>query len=299
MNDSRTASGTSFGAVVLVVMTLALGGCGPSGENQPSQVVARVDGHEITIAEVNAALANVPPVAPANAAQLRQQIIQALVDQQLELDAAKAHKLDQTPDVLLQMELARREVLANAYLRQVADTATAPSDAEIHRYYESHPDLFAQRKIYQLHELTAQGDARLKSQVDADVSAGQSLEDIATTLKAKAVSVVLTSQTLPAERISLEFLPQLAALAPGGSLVTADSGVVRILKVVSAQPEPIDETHALPLIRRALLNKARKAAIAKALQRLETNAKIEYLGSDAPSGTPPTNIVKKGAAGLN
>lgn len=284
MNDSRAAASSAFLAVMLATVTLALGGCGASGEHQPSQVVARVDGHEITVAEVNAALADVPPVASATAEQLRKRVIQALVDQQLELDAAKTQKLDQTPDVLLQMELARREVLANAYLRQVADTAAAPSDARVRAYYGAHPDLFAQRKIYQLHELAAQGDAQLKSQIDAELTAGESIDSIAATLKTRAVPVVLTDQTLPAERISLDLLPQLAVLPLGKSLVTAGNGVVRVLEVVSARPEPIDETHALPLIRRALLNNARKAAVAQAIRRLKAKAKIQYpISGERPS----------------
>ena len=304
VNIARAAAGRAFGAGVLVTMTLVLGGCGRSGQHPPSQVVARVDGHEITVSEVNAVLAGMPPVAPAAVPALRKRVIRALVDQQLELDEARALKLDQTPAVLLQMELARRQVLANAYLRRVVDSVSAPSDEAVRRYYDAHPDLFANRKIYQLHELGAQGGGQLKNQIEAELSAGKSVDDIAASLKAKGVPIAVADQTLPAERISLDLLPELASLATGKSLVVAGGGTVRVLELVGAQSQPIDETHARPAIREALLNQARKAAIAQAIQRLAARAKIRYLGSEAPAVTPTpppparSAVISKGAAGL-
>ena len=298
-------------AVALAVASVTIAGCGHGQQNAPTQVVARVDGHEITVSEVNAVLAQMPAVAPASISALRQQAIHALVEQQLEFDQAKAQKLDQTPAVLLQLELARRQVLANAYLQEVASDVAAPTDDTARRFYDAYPDLFSQRKIFQLRELDAQGGDALEAQVRSDVNAGQNIVAIAAALKAKGLPVQVSDQTLPAERIPLDLLPQLVATAVGQSLVVRDHGVVRVLTVLGAQSQPVDEAHALPVIRQALLNKSRKAAIAQDLQRLTAQAKIQYLGpaarqaatpppanAAAPAASAPGSAIAQGAAEL-
>ena len=65
------------------------------------------------------------------------------------VNAALADKLDRDPAVLMELEAAKREILTKAYVaRHLA--AIKPAEAEVKAYYEQHPHLFAQRKVYNL-----------------------------------------------------------------------------------------------------------------------------------------------------
>ncbi len=59
-----------------------------------------------------------------------------------------------------QIEAARREIIARAYAEKIGQGAPKPTAQEVNAYYEAHPALFSQRRIYNLQEVEHPGDAR-------------------------------------------------------------------------------------------------------------------------------------------
>src|ERR1019366_4323631 len=82
------------------------------------QVVARVNTKEITILQLNAALAQVPNVTAETAKAASGPLLERLIEQELLVQKAQDAKLDRNPQVAQAMEAAKRQVLATAYLQQ-------------------------------------------------------------------------------------------------------------------------------------------------------------------------------------
>ncbi len=94
---------------------LVLGACGghgsSSGGDALGQVVARVNGEEITVSQVNAELASVGANGQDTKA-VQEDVLRAIVLRTLMRQAATKHKLDRKPEVRLLMDAARDKVLA-------------------------------------------------------------------------------------------------------------------------------------------------------------------------------------------
>jgi EpsD family peptidyl-prolyl cis-trans isomerase len=298
-------------------LALALGGCGSKDTEKPaSQIAAKVNSGEISVHQINYILSRAGANAgtPESAPKIRRQILDRLIDQELAVEQAIAKKLDRSPDILMAVENARREILARAYIEQVTAEMAKPTVDEAKQYYVDHPQLFAERRIYNIQEivvpLTAGVDAELREMLDA----GKSMENIADWLKGKGIKFGGGSATRSAEQIPLELLPKIHPLKVGDGLIIKGPQSITVMRLAASQSVPIPEAAALPRIQQFLGNQRAAEAAKQELKGLKEKAKITYMSgfSDtdgnvaSQSGAPAASAVKsdvdigieKGVAGL-
>lgn len=109
--------------LVLPLMIAALvAGCGDKkeaeagGDKPASQVVAKVNGTELTVHQVNVALQRIPNLDPEQSRAASLQVVRNLVDQELAVQQALADKLDRDTAVVQAIDAARRQILAEAWM---------------------------------------------------------------------------------------------------------------------------------------------------------------------------------------
>jgi len=276
--------------IAALAIAIPLAGCGDKSDAKAAtQVAAKVNGAEISVHQINAVLAKATGVTNENAAKARKEILDRLVDQQIAVEQAVAKKLDRNPDVLLNLESARREILARAYLEQIAIAQPKPTDEEVKRYYDEHPDLFARRRIYSIQELAMPKSGTPVDELKSLVSAGKPIEEIAGWLKGKNVPVRGNAGTRPAEQLPLELLPKLAQIKDGQTALIDGTQQLFIMRVAASQSAPVDETTAKPRIQQFLQNQRATAAVADEMKKLKDAAKIELVGdfASASAAQPP------------
>ncbi len=285
---ARTAHRMPLGKILAAGMVvLTLGACGDkAGEKAATQVAAKVGSEEISVHQVNFVLSrtNFANATPENAARLRHEVLEKLIDQQLAVDQAVEEKLDHLPEVVSQLEAARREVLARAYIQQLVSKLPKPAAEETIKYYQENPSLFSERRIYNLQEIVvpaATGGDALGS-IKAQVAAGKSMEEMATWLKGRNVRFGSNSATRAAEQIPLELLETVAALQDGQTTVITNPQGFTILRVASSQSAPVTEAAALPRIEQFLANQRGAEAVSKAIKDLRSKTTVTYIGDFAP-----------------
>src|SRR6185369_12405847 len=102
--------------VTTLALVAAVSACSGGRGGDKSQVVATVNGAEITVSQLRTALLAKGEAQPT--AQTTQQALDGLVNEQLLVDAALANKLDRDPTVVQALEAARRQFLARAYMER-------------------------------------------------------------------------------------------------------------------------------------------------------------------------------------
>jgi len=160
-------------AVMLAVSTL-LSGCEQPAAPPPNTVAAKVGDDTISEFELDRAVARLGSMSAADAAEARGKVLEALIDQYLVSHAARNTKLDKLPEVALAMQQAQRQVLVEAYMERLFKDLPQPSDVAIRDYYNRHPELFAQRKLYRVHELELQLAAGRVAEVEAQLKQSHS-----------------------------------------------------------------------------------------------------------------------------
>lgn len=273
--------------VAVGMMALALVACGEkAGKKAATQVAAKVGSEEISVHQINFVLSrtNTANATPESADRLRHEVLEKLIDQQLAVEQAVEKKLDRSPEVVSQLEAARREVLSRAYVQQLAAALPKPSAEETKKYYQDNPPLFAERRIYNLQEIVvpAAAGAEVLEPLKAQVSAGKSMEELATWLKGRSVRFGGNSATRAAEQIPLELLKTVASLKDGQTTVIANPQGLTILRVASSQSAPVTETAALPRIEQFLANQRGAEAVGKAIKDLRAKTTVTYMGDFAP-----------------
>ena len=107
----------------VAALALVLAACGKKDEAKvATQVAAKVGSEEISVHQINQVLArtNTANATPQQAQAVRREVLEKLIDQQVAVDQATEQKMHRSPDVVAQIEAARREVLARAYIQQLA-----------------------------------------------------------------------------------------------------------------------------------------------------------------------------------
>jgi EpsD family peptidyl-prolyl cis-trans isomerase len=108
----------------------------------------------------------------------RKTAVDRLIDQELLAAKAVEEKLDRTPETLMAIELARREILARARVQQLMAAAPKLTPGDVTKYYVTHPELFAERQVYSLQEITFPTQKRGVADVQALVDKGAAMNDI-------------------------------------------------------------------------------------------------------------------------
>jgi EpsD family peptidyl-prolyl cis-trans isomerase len=273
--------------------------CGDKGaKGAKTQVVAKVNASEISLHQVNHVLqreagGNVPPDRLEAA---RQEILDRLIDQELLAAKAVEDKLDRTPDTLMALEMARKEILARAYAEQVAANLPKVDYADAVRYYASHRDAYEDRRVFVVEEMRVQATPEIAQEVRALVQRKTPLPKIRDALKEKNVDAQLQGSVATSDRMRPDMVERLRDAQTSDLLVFEDGRGMTVLRLVAMRKEPIPEATALPSIARILANEAVGKRVKSELAELKANAKVEYLGEFA--GTRPAAAPGTAASGV-
>ncbi len=274
-----------------VAAAVLLAGCGDKKDKPATQTAAKVNKEEITVHQINGVLAQQRGLKPEQAEEAGKRVLERLIDQELAVQKAAELKVDRDPRVVQAIEAARREIVARAYAEKLGEGAPKPSAEEVKKYYDDHPALFKERRLYQLQELAIQASADKLPEIGAKLKAAKNLNEFIAYLKAANIQFAGNQAVRAAEQIPLGLLPELAKLKDGQALMTPNPNGVNVVFLAASRPQPVDEVRATKAIEAFLLNERRRKLIADDLKALRASAKIEYLGKYA-AGAPAPEVYK-------
>ena len=276
--------GSGRAAVITAVATvvLLLAGCGDKNKEKDkpaSQTAAKVNKEEITVHQINFVLQQQRGLPPEQAASASKQILERLVDQELALQKAQDQKIDREPRVVQQLEAARREIIARAYIEKIGNGAPKPSPAEVKAYYEGHPALFKERRVYNLQELSIQAKPDEVAGLQAKLIAAKDLPEFVAYLKTSNIKFAANQIVRAAEQLPLASVDKFASMKDGQTIFNTVPGGVQVVAVLGSRSQPVDEARAVPAVEQFLLNERKRKVVEDDLKALRAAAKVEYVGS--------------------
>ncbi len=128
-----------FTYLLAAVPVLALAACGGQGKGGANMVLAKVNGEPITVAAFEKEAEQQPPyIRPMlETPDGRRQFLDRMITLDLLTREALRRGLDRREDVRDQLEQARKGIILQALLRDVADKAPGLTDAALRKYYEA------------------------------------------------------------------------------------------------------------------------------------------------------------------
>lgn len=291
--SSKTTRATlRTGAVIAVAAATLLAACGDD-KKPATQLAAKVNADEISIHQVNNALALAGQVPPDKVDLARREVLNRLVDQQVAVQQAVEQKLDRSPEVMMSIEAARKDILTRAYFAKLISSLPKPEADEIRKYHAEHPQLFTQRRIFNIEEILMRPGS-VPGETLRGMATSKSLPEIASWLKGQGVPYSVKSEARASEMIPLEMLPKLTSLKDGQITVVEQPGVVAVMRLAGSRPAPVDEANSLKAIEVFLANQRARDAVNREVERLKSLATIEYMNEFAvAAGEKPTATAAK------
>ena len=274
--------------LALITGAVLLVGCGEKKEKAASQTAAKVDKDEITVHQINFVLQQQRNLRPEQADAASKQILERLVDQQLALQKADEQKVDRDPRVVQQLEAARREIVARAYLEKVGEAAPKPTAEEIKKYYDEKPALFRDRRVYSIQEISIEARPEQVAELREKLGAAKNINDFVEYLKTTGLRFSGNQAVRAAEQLPLNTLDAMARMKDGQAMVVPTPTGAQVVVLAGSRSQPVNEEQARPAIEQYLLNERKRKLVEDDLKAMRAAAKIEYVGkfAEAAASSP-------------
>jgi EpsD family peptidyl-prolyl cis-trans isomerase len=250
---------------------LALSGCGKKAEGQ---VVAVVNGEEITLNELNGEIAELNIPANVDKTRVRAEVLQRMVERRLLAQSAKDAGLDRDPTYVSQERRMKEQLLVSMYGKKAFDTVAVPDTVKVDQYISSHPTLFADRTRYKLDQIVF--DPPKDTKTLAPLTGLHSMTDIAGWLNSKGIKFQRGGNTLDSAGVPPEVMAKIKALPAGEPFIVPNAGKIVVSVITASEPVAVPPEQARPMatqaIRREELNKIGE----ERLKEAKAKAKIDY-----------------------
>jgi len=279
-------------ALVGVAASLALTGC---GDKEPKgQVVATVDGDEITAIELKNEMGNFQTTDPKIRKAAEQQALQGIVARKVLAKAAEKAKIDKSPEYAQQKARAEEALLVQTWQGKLASMVPAPGADEVQKFIGEHPELYAQRTVYVTQQIRM--PRGLPQPVIQALSPLNTLDEIAGVLQANKIPFQRGNGQLDALALGPQMASEIVRLqssqpnavfvVPAGNLLVANVVAQKAVAPLTPQQSTQHATQFLKLQRtQDTVRRQMGAEMAAAKE------KVKYAKGYEPA-TPPA----KGAA---
>ncbi|RVU04687.1 hypothetical protein EOE18_11060 [Novosphingobium umbonatum] len=251
-------------SLLLCCTVLGLAACHKGETSAPKgQVVATINGTEVTMNELKEESASAGPGQQNSATAL-----QTMVTRKLLAEAAKAEKLDQLPTTAIQLKRAEESVLVEALMRKLRDSAPAPSTDEARVYVSEHPSSFSRRRIFVVDQYIVPNAPQA---LFKEMEPINTLPEALALLKKHNLAANRVVGTIDALTIDGEAAEKLAALPPNAIFISPEGDGMRLNYIRDVEIEPIPANQAEKIALETLRNRR--------ISQLVSNKASEIVGS--------------------
>jgi peptidyl-prolyl cis-trans isomerase C len=271
------------GRTLLVTMGAAalLVGC----HSKPAgQVVATINGEEITLTELNAELATMN-VQGGDKSALQKAALERIVERKLLASGARQDGLDQNPEFIVKRKQLEEALLVQMMAQKIASGIKAPPTADVDKFIADNSNMFAGRVVYAVDQLsfdTPKRDDYVKQLTDA-----HTMDAVIAVLDKLGIKYQRQNAQVDSAMVPPQMLAQISKLPAGEPFVVPSPGKVTISVITGTKPAPLAGDVARPLAANAVRNNQLGKALQQRLVAERGKAKIEYgPGFSAPPGAP-------------
>lgn len=282
--------GMKVSAALMVGTALLLAGCGKKdGEVEKGQVVATVDGKDVTVHELNAELqgANLPAnLGGEQKKQVEQAALQQVVNRRILSDIARERGLDKTPMFLLQEKRAEEQILVQMLQRQMSSAVKTPTQTEVADFMAQNPDLFAQRKIFTIDQIQFQ--APQDASVMKKYEPLKEMSAVEAQLKADGLQFKRSPATLDVANANPELVQQVLKM-PKDEIFIIPAGRVMIAnRITDTKVQPLTGPQAQQLATAMIQQKKFQELIKRDLEPKvkKAESEVKYQAGFAPPKKP-------------
>jgi peptidyl-prolyl cis-trans isomerase C len=291
-------------SAVSIALALSLVACGGKEDAalEKGQVLATVNGTDITVNELNAELLGVPLPGPGEQRKaMEQQALQGLVDRTILADIAREKAIDKSPTYISQKRRADESLLVQLLQRDIASKIAPTTASEAKSFMDSNPDMFAQRKIYALDQIQFQPPQDLTKLKAYEPL--KTMDAIIEQLNRDGLQNRRAPGSLDAATTNPNILRQITALPAGEIFIVPSNGVFVASRVTGSRVEPFTgqkaEQFAMNAVQQKKIAEVTEKELADRMKKARESVKYQagYGPPKPPAGGAASSAAPKPAGG--
>ena len=263
---------------------LLLAGTAACNKKPTDQIVAVVNGEEISMQELNAELGNTQLPPNVDKKVVQQQLLQRLIDRRVLAQSAKEQGIDKDPNFIVEQRRVNEALLVDKLAKRTADSIPVPTAAEIDKFIADNPTLFGNRQIYSVDQIAFQMPANPSSLKQLEPA--KSMDAVATVLKGMNIPFRRGTQKVDSGSVPPEQMQRILALPKTEPFIIPQGQNVTVNLIVGSEAAPMPAEQTRPLAVRALRGQKLGKQGQERLKEARTKAKIEYQTGFEPAKTP-------------
>lgn len=264
---------------VLLPALLLATACGEKKSKLPTgQVVATVNGKELTVMDLQHETGTSNP-----SKDLEQAGLRAIIIRRLLADEAINQDLNKIPATAIMEDKARQMVLVDALTNKIRSTVPAPSTEEAKQFVADHPASFNQRRIFVVDQLIVLSNTPELLKAIEPLDTMEQIEDM---LEKRKVNFRRTVGTIDALTIDADAAEKIAQLPANMVFASPEGDVVRVNRIREIVIEPITGEEAIKLALEMIKKQRTSAIVANEVDRIlaEGQKAIQYNPAYKPGG---------------
>ncbi len=276
-----------LGTVALA--SLALVAChGRGGKAPTGQVVATVDGKEITVTDLQAEMAGQTFADPKARKAAQDAVLENMVVRAILAQAAQKDGLDKSPEFAVQKAHMEQSLLAQTLQKKVVDSVPVPSREEADRYMADHPDIFGQRKIYEVDQIKV--TQSLDPNIADEIGPLKTLPDIVALLTARGAKFTRQPTAIDARGADPQLVDAIGKLPPKEVFTFQGNGVFLINQITATRIEPFTGEPAVSYATALIKRQRTQEALGRKMNELVKQGKtgVRFNPQYQPAKTAPT-----------
>lgn len=273
-------------AALIAVLTgapLLLSACGKGGGDPTGQVVATVDGQEITkrdlVAEFQAA-----NVQPSEDPKVRSAVLEQIIQRKLLAAEAVDQKIDKSPEFLAAVQCDHDGLLVGLLSKRRIAMAPTPSSAEASKFIADNPQMFANRQLLLVNQLQAPSAGINPKSLEQYTQMSQII-DLFRQQKRKfnTRQTVMDTANMPAQMAA-----KITAMAPTDLFIVSQGDAITVNAIVKSEAQPVPEAKRADVAKQMIQRLGEQKVMKAELDKRRQAAKIDYQPGYAPAAAPKT-----------
>lgn len=301
---SGTRAKERWRLLIIGASLLALAACGDKKADAPSgQVVARLNGNDITQLEVTAELQgmNVPPNVERREAE--KAALQNIITRRSLMQAAMDADLHNNPQFRMQQRRTDEQLHVQALARSIASKVAKPASDEIDKFMNDNPYLFRERRFFLLDQIQF---LPLQDMSKLGMEQLKTMAEVEQALQANGVEFRRQPASLDALGANPQFVREVSGLLernPNELFMFANRGpggqpVMLVNQVTETRVQPFTGERARQFAERFLMNERIQKALAAEVEKQRDVMKDKVTYQDGWKPTEPKPTDPKAVAGV-
>jgi len=270
---------------------LALSACDRDAPKAPTgQVVASVGGREITRRELQTEMTGLTAATPAIQKEQQKAALQRLVQRAILVNAAKEQRIDKDPAFALLAQRATDAVIVQMLERKVVASVPAPSNEEVAQFIQTNPDMFAQRRLFDVEQIRMPltSDPKIIKQLEPL----KTMDEVAAFLAKQNISFQRGANVMDARGQDPKLLKAIIALPPGEVFILSSRSEIFLNQIRNTRLLPFEGKEATQFALNSLKSQRSREVVARQLRGYLTKAQPGVRMS-AEFTTPPPGAKPK------